>query len=410
LYLLVYTLGLCLALFVVAIIGQKIMSGLGAVSDPHGLVKKSFGVLFILVGVAVLTGFATKIQTNIAGSVFDVTKIEQKLLSLDATSTTSILPTNTSDNLETIAEKNKKYPYEKEISTPDGFINTDGKPITLAELKDKVVLLDIWTYSCINCRRTLPYIESWYEKYKDQGFVVVGLHTPEFSFEKVQSNVEKAVKELGLTYPIVMDNDFSTWNAYGNQYWPRKYLIDIDGYVIYDHIGEGGYEETEKAIQYALEERTKKLGMSDDVPTGFVQNKSENLNVGSPETYFGASRNEYLANGNTQTVGMQNFIIPKEINPNSLYLEGLWNITPEYAETKSEAQVVFKYYSKNIYMVASSPEPIDVSVYQDGVFIKKVTIKDDKLYSLIEGQNSEIHTLLLKIPKADLKAFTFTFG
>ena len=139
-----------------------------------------------------------------------------------------------------------------EISTPDGFINTDGKPITLAELRGKVVLLTVWTYTCINCQRTLPHINDLYAKYKNQCFVVVGLHTPEFSFERVQKNVEKAVQDEGIQYPVVLDNDYSTWNAYGNRYWPRRYLIDKEGYIVYDHIGEGGYEETDEAVRVAL--------------------------------------------------------------------------------------------------------------------------------------------------------------
>jgi thiol-disulfide isomerase/thioredoxin len=142
-----------------------------------------------------------------------------------------------------------------DISTPDGFINTDGKPITLAELRGKkVVLVSFWTFSCINCKRTLPYLNEWYSKYKDQGLEIVSIHTPEFAFEKVLKNVEDAVKVQGIQYPVVLDNDFSTWQAYGNQYWPRKYLLNKDGYIIYDHIGEGAYEETENRIKQALEE------------------------------------------------------------------------------------------------------------------------------------------------------------
>ena len=143
-------------------------------------------------------------------------------------------------------EKSKRYSVAKEITTPDGFINTDGKPVTIGEfVGKKVVLLDIWTYSCINCQRTTPYLNAWYEKYKDDGLVIIGLHTPEFEFEKVYQNVLDATNRLGIKYPVVLDNDYSTWNAYQNRFWPRKYLIDIDGFVVYDHIGEGAYEETE---------------------------------------------------------------------------------------------------------------------------------------------------------------------
>ena len=138
-----------------------------------------------------------------------------------------------------------------EITKPAGIINTVS--ITTDEFRGKkVILIDFWTYSCINCQRTLVYIEGWYQKYKDKGLVIIGIHTPEFGFEKEIENVQNAVKQFKLTYPVVLDNDYGTWHAFANSYWPRKYLIDIEGNIVYDHIGEGGYEETEKEIQKAF--------------------------------------------------------------------------------------------------------------------------------------------------------------
>ena len=169
-----------------------------------------------------------------------------------------------SDNAEIIipelseSEKAKRYDRAREITDPAGFINSE--PFQLRDvIGKKVILLDIWTYSCINCQRTLPYITSWDEKYRDEGLLVVGIHSPEFEFEKKQENVMAAVEQFGIKYPVVLDNDFGTWHAYRNSYWPRKYLIDIDGYVVYDRIGEGGYAETERKIQELLAERAQKL-------------------------------------------------------------------------------------------------------------------------------------------------------
>ena len=150
-----------------------------------------------------------------------------------------------------IGNKEARYDKAKEISSPDGFINT--APITISELiGEKVILIDFWTYSCINCQRTLPYLNAWYEKYKDSGLAIVGIHTPEFGFEKEYDNVLAAAKKFGVTYPVVLDNDYATWRAYSNRYWPRKYLIDIDGYIVYDHSGEGAYDQTERKIQELL--------------------------------------------------------------------------------------------------------------------------------------------------------------
>lgn len=152
-------------------------------------------------------------------------------------------------------EKAEKFVYAPEISTPDGFINTNGQPISLGALKEKkVVLLNIWTYGCINCQNTLPYLNKWYDTYKDQGLEIIGLHTPEFAFEQKKENVEDAVKRYGITYPVVLDNDYSTWKAYDNHYWPMRYVIDKDGYIVYSHAGEKAYKETETAIKNALQE------------------------------------------------------------------------------------------------------------------------------------------------------------
>ncbi len=153
-------------------------------------------------------------------------------------------------------EKIKRFPQVPELVHPDAYLNTKGMPVTIGEHTGKnVVLVDFWTFGCINCQRTRPYLVSWYEKYKDQGLVTIGVHTPEFSHEKVQSNVEDAIKKYGITYPVVQDNAFNTWNAFNNHYWPALYLVDIDGYVVYTHAGEGAYDTTEKAIQSALAER-----------------------------------------------------------------------------------------------------------------------------------------------------------
>ncbi len=423
-YLLTYTIGLCLSLLIVSVVGQKIMNKLGVVADPNGWFKKTLGVVFLIVGVAIIGGLDKKLQLSLLDAgFFDVTKIEQTLLQKNnapQTTPTPDTPTEEtamkkdSSSYLSMEQKQSKYTKVPELSTIDGYVNTDGKPITLAELKGKVVLLDIWTYSCINCQRTLPYINDWYTKYKDQGLVVVGLHTPEFAFEKIQSNVEKAVEKFGIKYPVVLDNDYSTWNALGNQFWPRKYLVDIDGYIVYDHIGEGNYEETEKAIQNALKERAARMGMEDKISITTSKPKDaiivESSKVKSPETYFGSSRNHYLANGTAGLSGEQTFSIPSIILFNQLYLGGTWNVTPEYAENKSAGSIVFNYEAKSVYIAAGSVLGVEVEIYKDDVFLKKVMIKDQTLYTLIQDSDYGKHTLRIVVPKAGLQAFTFTFG
>ena len=412
LYLLSYATGLCISLFIVAFLGQTILTKLGIAADARGIFKKILGVLFILVGIAIIIGFDKTIETRITNSnYFDVTKVEQKLLNKNDMPGVKT-PTANQEDL-TILQKSLKYKKVPELSSIDGYINTDGKPITLAELKGKVVLLDIWTYSCINCQRTLPYVNAWYEKYKDDGFVVIGIHTPEFGFEKVQANVEEAVAKLGIKYPVVLDNNYATWRALGNQYWPRKYLIDADGFIVYNHIGEGNYDETEQAIQRTLAERAAKLGTTIKIPESSTPSNTIPVDmnqVSSPETYFGSSRNEYLANGKQGTQGPQTLSLPKTVSSNKLYLDGTWNFDDEYAENSGPAQIVFGYHAKNIYMAAGSTDGVDVSIYRDNVFVKTITIKDEQLYPLIEGTDYGDHTITIKVPKSGLKAFTFTFG
>lgn len=435
-YLFSYTIGLCLALFVVSIVGQKIVDKLGIVADSRSWFKRSLGIVFLLVGIAIIGGLDKKVQIYLLDAgIFDVTKIEQKLLEKNVEASDEFLDVNivknlSEDNIRTnqvdkqnqiestqylsVTQKNSKYRKVVELSSIDGYINTNGQKITLESLKGKVVLLDIWTYSCINCQRTIPYINTWYAKYKNQGLEVVGLHTPEFAFEKIEENVEKAVNKFGIIYPVVMDNDYSTWSALGNQYWPRKYLIDVDGYIIYDHIGEGAYEETERAIQYALKERLSRSSISGSVSEDISNPSSlivvDSGKVKSPEVYFGALRNKLLSNGLSGKVGEQSLAIPVITFPNVLYLDGIWDITEEYAENKSQASIIFNYEAKNVYMAAGATNGAEIQVYKDNIFIKKIMVSDESLYQLIDDSDYGKHILKILIPKSGLKAFTFTFG
>ncbi|MDZ4285527.1 MAG: hypothetical protein U1A23_01215, partial [Candidatus Sungbacteria bacterium] len=194
----------------------------------------------------------------------------------------------------------------------------------------------------------------------------------------------------------------------------RKYLIDIDGYIIYDHIGEGGYEETEQAIEKALAERNARLNI--DLPISSSASKpidsmdADSNKVGSPEIYFGSDRNERLSNGSRGVSGTQTFVIPKSIVLNNLYLGGSWNITPEFIESTDDSSIVFRYKAKNVYFVAGSGNGTQIEVYKDDKLLKSISVKEEKLYKVIEDTESSEHTLIIKIKGSGLKAFTFTFG
>lgn len=323
-------------------------------------------------------------------------------------------------------EKAKQYDTAKEIVNSAGFINTEG--VSIRDLiGKKVILVDFWTYSCINCQRTLPYITAWYEKYKDQGLEVIGVHTPEFGFEHEYDNVLRATKQFGVTYPVVLDNDYATWNAYKNRYWPRKYLIDIDGFIVYDHIGEGAYEVTEKKIQELLEERKVALGEDIEISTGItVPEDAEEVDTARPrtsETYLGAARNVGLGNGKQGVRGVQIFTEPEGIKTGILYLDGEWNMEPEFAESVSKgAKIILRYQAEKVFLVVRSEEGVRAKILIDGEPVGKragkhvdadstVFFKEDQLYRLVEDPDGwGEHTLEIIIEGPGVQVFAFTFG
>jgi cytochrome c biogenesis protein CcdA/thiol-disulfide isomerase/thioredoxin len=450
--LMAYATGLCAALLLVAIGGQRIVRKLGMASNPNGWFKRSLGILFVLVGLAIGGGIDQTVETGLLNSgVFDITKVEQALLQHRTPTARNVGDTSTAaapsrsgnpqqqrtmgtgspanDSVHEQARraaKSQKYQLAPEITDPAGFINTGGQPITIRQFRgQKVVLLDIWTYSCINCQRTLPYVKAWYDTYASQGLEIIGIHTPEFSFEKVPKNVEAAVARFGIRYPVVLDNDYGTWNAFGNEYWPRKYLIDIDGYVVYDHTGEGDYDETERAIQKALAERQSLLGAPDSISTAITLPKDaipfDGSLIGSPETYFGFDRNEYLGSGNRFTPGVQILSVPATVEPNTLYLGGTWYFDKEYAQNAGPAKIVYRYTARSVYLVASAQNGVKISVLRDGKPLGSAAgtdvdsdstalIQQDRLYMIVEGSDYGEHTLEIEIENPGLHAFTFTFG
>ena len=232
-------------------------------------------------------------------------------------------------------------------------------------------------------------------------------------------------KSLGINYPVVLDNDYGTWNAFSNEYWPREYLIDIDGFIVHDHAGEGEYDQTEAAIQKALAERSSVLG-GGGVSNGTVAPADSisinQMDVNSPETYFGSNRNEYLANGTKSTSGTQDLSIGANISLNNLYLAGSWNFNPEYAETSEQnAKIVYKYNSKNLYFVASSALGAKLKILVDGKPLttnagadvgadSTALIKENRLYKIVGGTDYGEHTIEIDVLNGTLDAYTFTFG
>ena len=422
LYLSVYILGLCLALFAIALLGQRLVGKLNIAADPNGWFKRGIGVVFIIIGLLVITGSDKKIEAVVLShaGIFDVTQIEQLLLGSNKAGPNQAI----TGEVLTPEQKIGRFTIAPELAHPDAYLNTNGEPITISQFKGKkVVLIDFWTYSCINCQRTIPYLNSWYDKYKDQGLEIISVHTPEFAFEHDQKNVAAALERFGIKYPVVLDNEYATWNAFGNQFWPREYLVDIDGFIVHDHSGEGEYDQTEKAIQAALAERAQRLGLQTNIGTATTEIADPKLSeVRSPEMYFGYNRNQFLGNGTPGQAGTHTYQYPMSTAPNKLYLKGTWNINAEYAEATANTGVRLLYSAHDVYVVASGNSPVTITVLRDGVPVgtfagkdvdpktSTATIKEERLYHLIHDAGAGAHTIEIQVRNAGLHLYTFTFG
>jgi len=330
--------------------------------------------------------------------------------------------------IKALAAADQKAGYQPaiEIAGPTGFVNASSGFTLGSLIGKKIILLDFWTYSCINCIRTLPYLTAWYGRYASQGLEIVGIHTPEFDFEKDINNVRAATVKYGIKYPVVLDSNYGTWTAYGNLYWPHEYLIDLAGYIVHDQVGEGNYSETEAEIQKLLAQRDQILGLQPGaMPTSTVAVSQSGIAGGalSPETYFGSARNEYLANGTPGAAGEQDLAQPQTVNVNQLNLVGDWNFQGEYATNLAAgAKIIYKYQAAKMYLVASAPKPVTVEVLLDGQPIDnskagsdvrggKMTIQASRLYNIVnDSAGSGEHVLELTIDSPGLQAYTFTFG
>jgi thiol-disulfide isomerase/thioredoxin len=305
------------------------------------------------------------------------------------------------------------------------YLNTTPEKLA-SEMEDKVVLYDIWTYSCINCIRTLPYITAWNDKYSDEGLLIIGIHSPEFEFEKDKENVELAMAKHGITYPVVMDNDWETWKAFENRYWPRKYVADHEGYIRYDHIGEGAYQETEKIIQQLLEERSSSLGMQMASAESLVDiEEFEHTSFRTPELYFGYK----LAQGRNQLGSEEGFNQnkittykePDSLDLHKFYLVGDWtNLQGSMKLESNSGTIKVLYHAKEVNIVTANNAELEI--FLDGQPLNenysgkdietgnRIIVTDPDLYNIISSEKSATHELEIKINQKGFEIYTFTFG
>jgi thiol-disulfide isomerase/thioredoxin len=392
-----------------------------ASSRVIGWMKRSFGVeewVRRVLGVAVVSGIViialgwdTRFLAQFTSA--NTTATEQKLISNLAQQT----------NAAQVADTG----MAPALAGATQWLNSPA--LNMESLRGKVVLVDFWTYSCINCLRTLPYLKAWDEKYRAQGLVIIGVHAPEFAFEKNIKNVEQAVHELGVNYPVAIDNQYAIWNAFKNEYWPAHYLIDAQGRIRNQHFGEGAYQETELRIQALLKEANKDVAVNNnfvDVQGSGATAAAADMDERSPETYLGYARQENFAS--REPIKFDNpakYTTPRTLKLNQWALNGMWLVTGESATLKdSGGPISFRFRGRDLHLVmgSSNGKPVRFRVTLDGaapgndygVDISASgngEFREQRLYQLIR-QRGEIrdHTFRIEFLDDGAQAFAFTFG
>jgi thiol-disulfide isomerase/thioredoxin len=313
-----------------------------------------------------------------------------------------------------------------------GRVWLNSPPLSFRQLRGRVVLVDFWDYTCVNCIRTLPYIQAWHERYLGKGLTVIGVHTPEFTFAHYESNVERGVREFGLTYPIVVDNDREIWKAFANRYWPTKYLLDKEGYLRYAHFGEGAYRECEEVIRELLLEVNSTLAFPPLMePVRAEDRDGAACNPPSAELYLGHARGRIGNEGGFKEDSISDYTLPSDFKENHFYLGGRWASTAEYVEAAEDGshRIVLQYEAAGVNLVMAAPRggACDVIVLQDGKPLERsqkasdtrfrsvdgneqsyFSVQQARMYSVLKNADFGKHVLELQCP-AGLAAFAFTF-
>jgi cytochrome c biogenesis protein CcdA/thiol-disulfide isomerase/thioredoxin len=349
-------------------------------------VRVAGGVLMAAAAVVIYNGWAESLQTKVPGyaqwlqdAIEGNATAKDKLASLNGARVAS-----------------SKYQEAPDIQGITAWINT--KPLTLQELRGKVVLVDFWTYSCINCLRTLPYLKSWDERYRSNGLVIVGVHSPEFGFEHSLGNVRAAVKRLGIRYPVALDNDFGTWNAYHNQYWPADFLIDRSGRIRDYHAGEGGYAQTEQKIR-------ELLGSS--LPRALDQRDRTPRELRTPESYLGYTRIGNYFGSPVKPDRPATYRFPASLPGDSFAYAGTWSVESERILSGPGARLRLNFLARSVHLVLTGRGAVHVKL--NGRPLRTVNVTADKLYTLASQTDAREGLLELSFTPG-LSAYAFTFG
>jgi cytochrome c biogenesis protein CcdA/thiol-disulfide isomerase/thioredoxin len=394
--------GTAVPLLAVAVAGGQLTRRIGALRRRAPQVRQAGGAVLLVVAVAIAFNVFGGLQRDIPGyssALQGSAKVRKQLNGLTGARHTSL--TSCSQNASTLVSCGSAPGF----TGITAWLNTPGgKPLSLGALRGQVVLVDFWTYSCINCQRTLPHVEAWYKQYARDGFVVVGVHTPEFAFEHVVSNVRAQAAALGVRYPVAIDDNYATWNAYDNEYWPADYLIDAHGNVRHIHFGEGDYATTEQLIRQLLRQAhpRRALPPPTEVP---VKTPAGEL---SPETYVGYSQLQYLDPDDVVRNAPATYHFPASLPLGALGLSGTWTDHAQEATAGPRAGMELNFLARDVYLVLGGTGTLGVSV--DGRHTRTIRIGGvPRLYTLFQAATAVNGTLRLH-PSPGVQAYDFTFG
>jgi cytochrome c biogenesis protein CcdA/thiol-disulfide isomerase/thioredoxin len=392
---LAYTLGTAIPMLLVIKGGQNVLTRVPWLLKNTRKIQQVFGLVMIITALGIASGvdrnFQTYILTKFPQYGVGLTKLED-----------NVLVSRELDSLSSVPSAQGKTEAPELIAGGSWF---NSNPLTLKELRGKVVLVDFWTYTCINCQRTFPYLKEWDKKYRDKGLVIIGVHSPEFEFEKNKINLQQAISYFGITYPVMQDNNFATWQAYGNRYWPAKYFVDKDGKIRATHFGEDDYDTSEKIIQDLLKETGANINMD-------INNPETRTYTNTPETYLGHLRIDNFASPQKLVKDQfSSYTFPAYLSDNTFAIEGMWLISGEYANPKAGGKLEFKYDAKSVYLVMrNSGKPAKVKVFLDNELVQTITITADQLYTLVDLESPGRHLLRLEFEDDNTQLFAFTFG
>lgn len=422
-----YAAGAATSLALALLVGGRVFAAMKRSLAAGEWIRRGLGVAVLVAVVAIAFGFDTGVLTQI--SLASTSALEQGLMDRFHVAAADQPARSPSSGTVGKPDAGIELPVGDPMPSLSGataWLNT--APLTRESLKGKVVLIDFWTYSCINCLRAIPYVRAWAEKYKDEGLVVIGVHTPEFAFEQNINNVKKAIATLKIGYPVAIDNDYAIWRAFENEYWPAHYFIDTQGRLRHDHFGEGDYDESERVIQALLAEGGKGTVPSELVSVNATgaEAAADVSDVKSPETYIGYLRAENFASPGGAVHDMPHVYASGTSALNQWSLSGAWTVGQESATlNQSNGGIIYVFHARDLHLVlgpASDGKPVRFRITIDGAAPGHDHGSDDdeagngivteqRLYQLVRQSGAVAdHTFEIRFLDPGVQAFAFTFG